>query len=38
MENDTIITASPRAMLIMAIFVTDEVNDPESAPSILLEM
>ena len=25
-------------MLIMAIFVTDEVKDPVSAPSILLDM
>jgi hypothetical protein len=25
-------------MLMMAIFVTDEVKDPESAPSILWDM
>jgi hypothetical protein len=38
MANDTTITANPRAMLMMAIFVTDEVKDPESAPSILWDM
>jgi hypothetical protein len=39
MANDTTITAKPMAMLMMAIFVTDEVKEPESAPpSIFCEM
>src|SRR5688572_10215910 len=36
--KETIIMARPMAMLIIAIFVTDEVNDSEAEAVIFLEM
>jgi hypothetical protein len=38
MAKETIMMARPMAMLIIAIFVTDAVNDPEPEAVILLDM
>ncbi|MFC5271929.1 hypothetical protein [Adhaeribacter terreus] len=38
MANETIMMARPMAMLIIAIFVTEEVNDSEAEAVIFLDM